>query len=93
VVARQSDREGRRAGLPGKNRKPRKRAETRGRRDNRGKRRCIGRPRRLLRKYADRGIGVRAAARAGAEGAIAVGARGRAVAVIGTGAMDPTGNA
>jgi hypothetical protein len=81
--------------LPGNNREPCERAEKHGRRGNCAKRRRIGGPRRLLRQNAHRGVDMRAAAGAGAEGAIAVVARRGAVAAVGaaTGAVNRAGNA
>ncbi len=81
AIARRSDQDGRRAGLPGNNREPRRQTKTRGRRGKRGKWRGKGRPRRFLREYPHCRMN-RSAAGAGAEWAIVIVARG-AVAAIG----------
>jgi hypothetical protein len=84
AIARRSDQDGRRAGLPGNNGKPNGSAETHRRRGNFGKTRGVGCPRHLLRKNADCGM-QRRAARTWAEGTIFMVARRGAVAVMGAG--------
>jgi hypothetical protein len=93
-MARRSDQDGGRAGLPGNANKPRARAETQRRRCKCGKWRRIVGPRRLLQKYAHSGMDVHAA-KAWAEGTIFMMARRGAVAVMGAsmGAMKWAGYA